>query len=1730
LSVDITVIRGELRESDSIELYADLSSDLTGHLAISKKWTVFTERNIKVDPEDGSYFYDEDFYGEVYEAIDSDVIQIPRLRPGRLFCSFEYTDVFGNETTHTKVFQVLPKYTLTEPDEIIDGDTKEYSVKFPNVKGVVSSWTFLDDNTNISGGNVSNKFDSHGFYPYRLIVDYTDAEYLDESSINWESSPASLLVGVSGGIFDGEDAVRDRVNLQEQIDGDFLVKYRLENDINLGFEIETGYTEDNEAPLVITFEDTSSYGRFTDDPEHKIEYVTVDFGDGEIFKGTDTGFNVEKIYHNSGDFTGTYTVNTLHTLSGSDVEYRQSISKDFSISVNPFFTRWAKEHLKEELYNSKGFKDLIKGWGLQSDRLYNQLKDFTDSIDIEKINDKFIESFFATYGDFEEIAEKIGFESFSSDRDDKFLYFRDYNFFDRLRSGVVTDIEKREFIDYVRDSIKRLQKKGTPNEIESEISRFNILGFFVELWEIENSIDQKRKIDEVFLNSTKTNTGVTYRNVSTPLSDNVNVPIGNNKLTSYIEINSREESVSYFYTDDTETRIIDGKKYAVFNKPNHGVISFVDSSYTVAEDAGVATVVVQRAGSSDGRVTAVYTTVQGTATSNVDYRAKQGRLVWEDGDSSDKEINITLLEDDLFESNEEFVVVLYDPTGGAILGANNSTKVILTSDDPPRIGFLQFTNLLYEVDENVGLASVGVGRYNGFDGVVSVDYSATADTAISGADFTPVTGTLVWSDGDYDPKQILVPIIDDAEIEIDELIRMELSNPGGGATLGTRDNAVLVIKQNDLPSIGEISFDRSSYIFIEDEGVGQLTVNRANGSLGEVSVEYQTQNVTAVAGLDYVSSTGVLTWSDGQSGPKTINIPILDNANFNDDKTFNVLLVNPTTGLELGLNPVTTVTIKDNEQRTFGIVNIRETVYSVGEEESFLVVNLSRKSGSDGVVSVRYQTTPLTASEGVDFVSDSGSVSWFDGDNLDKQIVLSILDDLAYEEVESFSLNIFDPQGGVTIGNDDTAIINIISDEIKNEGVVQFVESTITTAESNEFESTPIGSTSQISIAVERISGADGAATVDYQITDGTAISGSDYTASSATGTLVWTNQDADIKSIIIDILNDGVFESEESIIVSLSNPVGTTLGTNSTATVGIQDTTVGTVEFVAGSYSINEQAGNASVTVRRSGGTFGQLTVDYATADGTATAGVDYVDSNGTLVWVADDATDQIITIPIIDDGFNEGAESFTVNLSNPSTGATLGSTSTTTVEIADDEFLSANGAVRFESSLYSVTESGTQIEVVVQRIDGASGNISVEYETDDGTAVGGVDYITKTGTLTWLNGDNSDKSFFVTILDNTVPSGIGTFKSFDINLSNPTGGALIFIGSTEVKITEDDILYGEVRFNTSSVTVPEISGSVSVGVERISGFEGAISVDYSVVGSTALSGSDFTPVSGTLSWANGISATQFITVPVIQDYITESNELFDISLSNPTNATLGSPSSVSVTIEDSDAEKVWYFDGVDNVVEGSGINLTSDYMVAMWSEPVSGGTVFTVKDPLQSYLNLFQLDFGVTSDVMLNGDLDTVTVPVGLSGSQYNFTSVEVLSGSVAVYNGAEAGILENKGTGTITTPVSAGGSVFAFGVNISGDGSYYDYLEGRMAWFAYFDITGLDQSEVDALRDEVYNSGQVSTNLTSLSVPPELWYRFGNSPNDDITNTIGGLDDFIGSNDADPKNFISSQEQLK
>ncbi|NVJ65777.1 MAG: choice-of-anchor B family protein [Gammaproteobacteria bacterium] len=102
----------------------------------------------------------------------------------------------------------------------------------------------------------------------------------------------------------------------------------------------------------------------------------------------------------------------------------------------------------------------------------------------------------------------------------------------------------------------------------------------------------------------------------------------------------------------------------------------------------------------------------------------------------------------------------------------------------------------------------------------------------------------------------------------------------------------------------------------------------------------------------------------------------------------------------------------------------------------------------------------------------------------------------------------------------------------------------------------------------------------------------------------------------------------------------------------------VGDIGFVSSTMTLEEANANINISVARAAGSNGQVSIDYATQDGSAVAGEDYTETNGTLTWAAGDMADKTISVAILDDSTQETSESFNVNLSNPQGGAGLNQT----------------------------------------------------------------------------------------------------------------------------------------------------------------------------------------------------------------------------------------------------------------------------------------------------------------------------------------------------------------------------------------------------------------------------------------------------------------------------------------
>jgi hypothetical protein len=319
-------------------------------------------------------------------------------------------------------------------------------------------------------------------------------------------------------------------------------------------------------------------------------------------------------------------------------------------------------------------------------------------------------------------------------------------------------------------------------------------------------------------------------------------------------------------------------------------------------------------------------------------------------------------------------------------------------------------------------------------------------------------------------------------------------------------------------------------------------------------------------------------------------------------------------------------------------------------------------------------------------------------------------------------------------------------------------------------------------ITVTRNGGSDGAASVNYSTSNGSATN-ADYT--NVGGTLNWANGDSSTKSFNVPITDDFLGEGNETVNLSLSGASGAALGSPSAATLTIIDNdSTGALSFTGTTYSVGEGAGSALITVQRTGGTSGTATVQYSTSNGSAVAGSDYSAVSGTLTF-GNGVSSQTFTVPITQDTLVEGNETVNLSIFSPGGGASVTSPTSAVLTIVDDD-TSLPGTLAFASATHTVAENAGSQLVTVNRTGGSTGTVTVGYSTIAGTATAGSDYTVTNGTLTFLAGETS-KTFSVPILNDTLDESA---ESFTLVLSGPTGGAVLGSPSTSaVTITDDDL-----------------------------------------------------------------------------------------------------------------------------------------------------------------------------------------------------------------------------------------------------------------------------------------------------------------------------------------------------
>src|SRR5437762_3520802 len=218
------------------------------------------------------------------------------------------------------------------------------------------------------------------------------------------------------------------------------------------------------------------------------------------------------------------------------------------------------------------------------------------------------------------------------------------------------------------------------------------------------------------------------------------------------------------------------------------VMQFDSATYSVAEDGGSATITVTRTGVANDVSTVQYATSNGSATAPADYTSRSGTLTLNPGETT-KTFTIPIINDTLDENDETLNLTLSNPSGGTL---GDTTTAVLTITDNDTAGTVQFSQASYSVTEGTASVTITVTRAGGAASGVTVDYATSNGTAAAGSDYTAKSGTLSFAAG-VTSKTFAIPIVKDTLDESDETVSLTLSNPTGGAILGTPDTAVLTI-------------------------------------------------------------------------------------------------------------------------------------------------------------------------------------------------------------------------------------------------------------------------------------------------------------------------------------------------------------------------------------------------------------------------------------------------------------------------------------------------------------------------------------------------------------------------------------------------------------------------------------------------------------------------------------------------------------------------------------------------------------------------------------------------------------------------------------------------------------------------------------------------------------------------------------------------------------------------
>jgi large repetitive protein len=397
-----------------------------------------------------------------------------------------------------------------------------------------------------------------------------------------------------------------------------------------------------------------------------------------------------------------------------------------------------------------------------------------------------------------------------------------------------------------------------------------------------------------------------------------------------------------------------------------------------------------------------------------------------------------------------------------------------------------------------------------------------------------------------------------------------------------------------------------------------------------LQVSWATAPGSATTPADFAASSGTVSLTK-TGGSKVVSVPVAGDAIDEPNETFVVNLTNLTgspgrIGDAQGLATIT----DDDPLPVLAVNDVTVTEGNAGTTTATFTVTLSAASGR--VVTLDWTTADDSAVQPSDFTAASGMLTFAPGDTSETMLV-AVNGDVTAELDETFHV-ILSAQSNADLGDDEGAG-TIVDDE--GLPVIDIDDPTVAEGQSG---------TAPVSFSVTLLNPAAWPVTVDWSTAAGTAAGGTDYL--DASGTVTFAPMDTS-ETVEITVNGDGTYEGAETLALDLSDATGAPIGDAQ----GIATITNDDSPPIASVTDVSKTEGNAGTSLLRfvvslSGGSDIDASLDFATANITATAGLDYLAASGTLTIPAG-AASRTVNVVVKGDPAYETDETLSLTLGNP-------------------------------------------------------------------------------------------------------------------------------------------------------------------------------------------------------------------------------------------------------------------------------------------------------------------------------------------------------------------------------------------------------------------------------------------------------------------------------------------------